>query len=122
MRLFSKVPAADAVAQAIFVTAMDTHPLAADPAPIIKAHVDDFRRGLLALSRLAPVWLCQAEGAALPGGDVPGVHIETFAGPPPAGLPGTHIHFLHPVDAARSVWHIGYQDVIATVMRTFASS
>ena len=93
---------------------MDTHPLAADPAPIIKAHADDFRRGLLALSRLAPVWLCQAEGAALPGGDVPGVRVETFAGPHPAGLPGTHIHFLHPVDAARSVWHIGYQDVIAT--------
>ena len=113
-RPFSKVPAADAVAQAIFVTAMDTHPLAADPAPIIKAHADDFRRGLLALSRLAPVWLCKAEGAALPGEDVPGVRVETFAGPHPAGLPGTHIHFLHPVDAARSVWHIGYQDVIAT--------
>ena len=71
-------------------------------------------RGLLALSRLAPVWLCKAEGAALPGEDVPGVRVETFAGPHPAGLPGTHIHFLHPVDAARSVWHIGYQDVIAT--------
>lgn len=113
-RPFSKIPAADAVAQAIFVTAMDTHPLAADPAPIIKAHADDFRRGLLALSRLAPVWLCQAEGAALPGEDVPGVRVETFAGPHPAGLPGTHIHFLHPVDAARCVWHIGYQDVIAT--------
>ena len=99
-------------------TALRTRPFskvpAADPAPIIKAHADDFRRGLLALSRLAPVWLCQAEGAALPGGDVPGVRVETFAGPHPAGLPGTHIHFLHPVDAARSVWHIGYQDVIAT--------
>jgi len=28
-------------------------------------------------------------------------------------LPGTHIHFLDPVAADRTVWHIGYQDVIA---------
>ena len=31
----------------------------------------------------------------------------------PAGLPGTHIHFLDPASAHKSVWHIGYQDVIA---------
>ena len=36
-----------------------------------------------------------------------------FDGPHPAGLPGPHIHFLDPVGADRSVWHIGYQDVIA---------
>jgi Na+-transporting NADH:ubiquinone oxidoreductase subunit A len=36
-----------------------------------------------------------------------------FTGPHPAGLPGTHIHYLDPVAADRSVWHIGYQDVIA---------
>jgi Na+-transporting NADH:ubiquinone oxidoreductase subunit A len=28
-------------------------------------------------------------------------------------LPGTHIHHLDPVAADRTVWHIGYQDVIA---------
>ena len=26
---------------------------------------------------------------------------------------GTHIHFLAPVSATASVWHVGYQDVIA---------
>jgi Na+-transporting NADH:ubiquinone oxidoreductase subunit A len=36
-----------------------------------------------------------------------------FEGPHPAGLVGTHIHHLCPVSAARRVWHIGYQDVIA---------
>ena len=36
-----------------------------------------------------------------------------FSGPHPAGLPGTHIHHLDPVAADRTVWHIGYQDVIA---------
>jgi Na+-transporting NADH:ubiquinone oxidoreductase subunit A len=35
-----------------------------------------------------------------------------FSGPHPAGLPGTHIHYLDPVAADQSVWHIAYQDVI----------
>jgi Na+-transporting NADH:ubiquinone oxidoreductase subunit A len=37
----------------------------------------------------------------------------TFAGPHPAGLVGTHIHFLSPVGAQRTVWYLNYQDVIA---------
>lgn len=112
-RPYSKIPAADATAAAIFVTAIDTHPLAADPAPLIAAQADAFGHGLTVLSRLAPLVLCKAPGAALPGQDLPGVRTESFAGPHPAGLPGTHIHFVHPVDATRTVWHIGYQDVIA---------
>ena len=39
--------------------------------------------------------------------------MNEFAGKHPAGLVGTHIHFLKPVDANNSVWHVGYQDVIA---------
>ena len=119
-RPYSKVPAADAQAQALFVTAIDTHPLAANPAPLIQAHADDFKRGLLALQKLAPIWLCRPEGPALPGEDLTGIKTAAFSGPHPAGLPGTHIHFLHPVDATRTVWHIGYQDVIA-VGKLFAT-
>ena len=119
-RPFSHIPAVDAQPASIFVTAIDTHPLAADPAPIIAAHAPDFRRGLLVLSRLAPLFLCKAPGAALPGEDLAGVTVESFDGPHPAGLPGTHIHFLQPVGAARTVWHIGYQDVVA-VGKLFAT-
>jgi Na+-transporting NADH:ubiquinone oxidoreductase subunit A len=36
-----------------------------------------------------------------------------FEGPHPAGLAGTHIHFLDPVGKNRSAWYIGYQDVMA---------
>jgi Na+-transporting NADH:ubiquinone oxidoreductase subunit A len=66
------------------------------------------------------VFLCCAAGAEIPGGDVPGVTAETFSGPHPAGCPGTHIHFLDPVSASKTVWFIGYQDVIAFghLMRT----
>ena len=33
--------------------------------------------------------------------------------PHPAGLAGTHIHFLEGASASKVVWTIGYQDVIA---------
>ena len=48
-----------------------------------------------------------------PGENVPNVSFAQFDGPHPAGLVGTHIHFLDPVNERKVVWHIGYQDVIA---------
>jgi len=112
-RPFSKVPAIDATPASIFVTAIDTHPLAADPAVVIAEQAADFENGLKVLTRLAKVFLCKAEGVSLPGEGTAGVTSESFAGPHPAGLAGTHIHFLDPVNATKSVWTINYQDVIA---------
>ncbi|KFX67923.1 Na(+)-translocating NADH-quinone reductase subunit A [Pseudomonas taeanensis MS-3] len=112
-RPFSKVPAVDAVPSSIFVTAIDTHPLAADPALVIGEYAADFESGLKVLSCLGKVFLCKAEGANLPGEQLSKVQAEAFAGPHPAGLVGTHIHFLDPVSVSKAVWSINYQDVIA---------
>jgi Na+-transporting NADH:ubiquinone oxidoreductase subunit A len=112
-RPYSKVPAIDAVPSSIFATAIDTHPLAVDPALVIGERPDDFANGLAVLARLAKVQLCKAPGVALPGESQAGVQASEFAGPHPAGLPGTHIHFLDPVSIGKSVWQIGYQDVLA---------
>ena len=112
-RPFSKVPAVDATPASIFVTAIDTHPLAADPAIIIAEQPEAFEAGLKVLTNLAKVFLCKAPNASLPGESLAKVQVESFNGPHPAGLAGTHIHFLDPVSASKSVWAIGYQDVIA---------
>ena len=112
-RPFSKVPAIDATPASIFVTAIDTHPLAADPAIIIAEQPEAFEAGLKVLTNLAKVFLCKAPDASLPGESLAKVQVESFSGPHPAGLAGTHIHFLDPVSASKSVWTIGYQDVIA---------
>lgn len=114
-RPFSRVPAIDAKPNSIFVTAIDTNPLAGDPSEVITAQAEDFRAGLSVLTRLTDgsVYLCQSAEMPLPGAEVVGVVSESFAGPHPAGLPGTHIHFLDPVGPNKSVWQIGYQDVIA---------
>ncbi len=112
-RPYSKVPAVDATPHSIFVTAIDTHPLAADPLLVIGEQPEAFANGLTVLTRLAGVHLCKRPGAELPGESLPGVRGEAFAGPHPAGLAGTHIHFLDPVSSTKSVWSLGYQDVIA---------
>ncbi|HEY3588935.1 MAG TPA: Na(+)-translocating NADH-quinone reductase subunit A [Buttiauxella sp.] len=114
-RPFSKTPQPASVPAAIFVTAMDSNPLAADPQPIIRAHREMFDAGLMLLSRLTDgkVHVCQAGGGKLGGHPAGQVTFNEFAGPHPAGLVGTHIHFLEPVSLQKTVWHLNYQDVIA---------
>ncbi|MGI0152706.1 MULTISPECIES: Na(+)-translocating NADH-quinone reductase subunit A [Idiomarina] len=113
-RPFSRSPKLDAEPTAIFVNAMDTNPLAADPAVIISQEQQAFIDGLNLLTTLTKgkVFVAKAADAKVDVGHAK-VQLETFAGPHPAGLVGTHIHFLQPVSMAKQVWHIGYQDVIA---------
>lgn len=112
-RPYGKVPAVDAIPSSIFVTAIDTRPLAADPAVIIADRATDFANGLTVISKLTSgkTYLCKATGANVTS--VQAVQVAEFKGPHPAGLPSTHIHFIDPVNAHKSVWHIDYQAVIA---------
>lgn len=115
-RPFSRVPPADEVPRSIFVTAVDSHPLAADPAKVLEGRHGDFERGLVALGKLTtgPVYVCTAPGVELPlpsGGDF---RREEFSGRHPAGTAGLHIHRLDPAGRDRTVWWIGYQEVAAT--------
>lgn len=114
-RPFGRVPLPDVVPRAIFVTAIDTNPLAARPEVVIAGHDKDFEHGLIVIGRLTdwPVFLCTAADAAIGHRAGGRVTRATFAGPHPAGLPGTHIHFLSPAGIGREVWYLGYQDVIA---------
>lgn len=114
-RPFSKTPAPGSVPAAIFVTAIDTNPLAADPQPIILARREAFDAGLTVLTSLTDgkVHVCQASGGKLGGHPSGHVTFNQFAGPHPAGLAGTHIHFLEPVSLKKQVWYLNYQDVIA---------
>ncbi len=114
-RPFSKTPVPGTVPAAIFVTAMDTNPLSADPQPLILAQRQAFDAGLTLLTHLTDgkVHVCQASGGKLGGHPQGKVTFNTFAGPHPAGLPGTHIHFLEAVSLTKQVWHLNYQDVIA---------
>jgi len=112
-RPFSKIPAPDTRPAALFVTAIDTNPLAADPQLVIAERPAEFAAGLKVIRQLTTgkTYLCKTPEAQIAA--VPGITISEFSGCHPAGLVGTHIHFLEKVTQQRCVWHIGYQDVIA---------
>ena len=114
-RPFGKVPQSDSCPRSIFVTAIDTQPLAANPVVVIAGNEESFRYGLRVLEKLTdgPLYLCTGPDWALDVGVRGKVRQVAFVGPHPAGLPGTHIHHLDPVGSDRTVWNIGYQDVIA---------
>ncbi|HDZ6821901.1 TPA: Na(+)-translocating NADH-quinone reductase subunit A [Mannheimia haemolytica] len=120
-RPFSKVPALDAEPSSIFVNAMDTNPLAANPEVIIAEHQQAFFDGLTVLSRLFEskkvIHLCGSADSnilnAAQSRQINNVETNRFKGPHPAGLSGTHIHFIDPVGATKQVWYLNYQDVIA---------
>ena len=121
-RPFGRVPSPKDTPRSVFVNAMDSNPLAADPAVVLRGQEDDLKRGLHAVAHLTEgkVWFVRAAGAAIDPGDAPRVQVEEFSGKHPAGLVGTHIHFLDPVGPNRTVWHLGYQDVVA-IGRLFAT-
>lgn len=114
-RPYSKVPVPGTTPSSIFVTAMDSNPLAAKAEVIIRAYQQDFVNGLTILSHLTSgqVFVCHEPEADIPRGDQHKIVVATFAGPHPAGLVGTHIHHLDPASAKKTVWHLHYQDVIA---------
>ena len=114
-RPFGNVPAVGSVPHSIFVTAIDTSPLAADPSVVLAGQKDKFLSGLEAIAQLTDgkVFVCRGPKVDVPGSGLPKVQVETFDGPHPAGLVGTHIHFLDPVGPGKTVWYINYQDLIA---------
>jgi len=114
-RPFSKVPEPESSPQAIFVTAIDTNPLAPSPSTVCSEDLAAFQLGLRLIDKLcdAPTYLCVSPDSSVRGGVDSPVQVEVFDGPHPAGTPGLHMHLLAPVSRARTSWHIGYQDVIA---------
>jgi Na+-transporting NADH:ubiquinone oxidoreductase subunit A len=114
-RPYSKVPVEGTDPAAIFVTAMESEPLAPDAAYVIAEAPEAFEAGLGAVAKLThgTTYLCKRSGTTLPGENLASVSTHGFSGPHPAGLAGTHMHFLEPPGAGHIVWSIGYQDVIA---------
>lgn len=121
-RPFSRVPAPDTSPSSIFVTATASEPLAPSPKAVLAGHEDDLNRGLEILKRLTAgnVYVCTGadSGLEIPTSDR--IRHEEFFGPHPAGLPGTHIHWLDPVSQGKEVWHLSAIDTVA-IGRLFAS-
>ncbi len=114
-RPYSKVPNPDTTPSSIFVTAMDSNPLAPRSDIVINEYRQDFINGLEVIAKLTagPLYVCKYPETDIPGEEIAAATVAEFSGPHPSGLVGTHIHFLDPVSASKTVWHLQYQDVIA---------
>ena len=114
-RPYSKIPSVDKSPHSIFVTAIDTNPLSPDPSVVIKEYEEAFNDGLTVVSKLSngKTYVCKHADSQFNINTSQEIETADFSGPHPAGLAGTHIHFVDPVNAEKTVWTIGYQDVIA---------
>jgi Na+-transporting NADH:ubiquinone oxidoreductase subunit A len=113
-RPFDRIPSPENYPDAIFITAIDTAPQAADPNAVLAERGDDFSNGVAALALLTsgPVYVCQ-DAAEPMVYETEQIKPVRFVGPHPAGQVGTHIARLFPLRDKRQVWHINYQDAAA---------
>lgn len=120
-RPYDVVPAADVKPRDIFVSAFSQMPLAADFNFVVSGQENDFRLGISALARIAPVHVgvCpdQLNTPLLP---IPDATVSVFSGPNPAGLVGVQINHVAPVNKGEVVWTIGAEEVLflGRLMRT----
>lgn len=113
-RPFSKVANPEDTPHSIFVTAMDSNPLAPKMSTVLAGKESLFQSGLAVLGKLTEgkIYVCKSPDENIPVGNAERVVVESFAGKHPAGLAGTHIHFLDPVGRHKKVWHLNAQDVV----------
>ena len=114
-RPFSKVADPATRPHSIFVTAIDTNPLAPLAEVALTGRDAHFDRGLGSLAKLTdgPVFVCRRQASRIAVPSDSRFRDETFIGPHPAGTAGVHIHQLDQVDRNKVVWHVNYQDVAA---------
>ncbi|HOC67851.1 MAG: Na(+)-translocating NADH-quinone reductase subunit A [Candidatus Hydrogenedentes bacterium ADurb.Bin101] len=139
-RPLSHVPHPEGVPNSIFITACDSNPLAPDMDALVDGRQAALDAGVLAMTKLTPgtIFFCKsAKDKLAPTVSAPNLQVETFSGPHPSGTVGVHIHtldpiglriterrprwdhlglhihLLDPVGGAKTVWHIGLQDLLS---------
>ena len=114
-RPYSKIPSVDSSPSNIFISVLDTEPLSPDPEKIVNLRLEDFNFGISVLKRLidCPIHISVSENSSLEIIEDEQVKKHRFSGPHPAGLVGTHMHYISPASLTNVNWTIGYQDLMA---------
>jgi Na+-transporting NADH:ubiquinone oxidoreductase subunit A len=102
------------VPKAIFISAYVTAPLAADINYTLKGKEAELQAALDALSKLTPgkVHVGIGKGEASPFAGLKGVNLHQVSGPHPAGLVGTQINRIDPINKGERVWTVSPQDLV----------
>ncbi len=96
--------------KSIFVSAMNTAPLAPDPDFIMEGQMENLQAGIDALGRLTKGGVHFSMAAAKEAGsamhNLKGVIFHTFDGPHPAGNVGVQINHISPINKGETVWTV----------------
>ncbi len=99
--------------KAIFVSAFNSMPLAADFEVVLKGQEKEFQAGISALAKIAKVHLgvsAKQTSEALTGAK--DCEVTIFDGPAPAGNVGVQINHVSPINKGEVVWTMGAEEVI----------
>ena len=115
-RPFSKIANPKATPRDIFVSGMDTAPLATDITMIMENQEAYFKLGLKVLTNLTDgkVYLSvdgRAEKLPKAFENLDDVETHKFSGPHPAGNVSIHIAHIKPLNVGETVWYLHAQDV-----------
>ena len=100
--------------KSIFISAYTTAPLAANAEYVLKGKEKELQAAIDALNKLTPgpihVSIGKGEDSIFTGID--GIETHRVSGPHPAGLVGTQINKIDPINKGELVWTINPQDLI----------
>ncbi|MHA7863811.1 Na(+)-translocating NADH-quinone reductase subunit A [Flagellimonas marinaquae] len=104
-----------ATPKAIFISAYSTAPLEADPDFALRGKEQEIQAAVMGLSKLTPGKIHVSVGkgnARSPFVDIKGIELHRISGPHPAGLVGTQINKIDPINKGEVVWTLSPQDVV----------
>jgi len=104
----------DANPKAIFVSGYVTAPLAADLNYVLQGKEKELQAAITALGKLTPgkVHVSVGKSGNSPLSGLSGVELHKVSGPHPAGLVGTQINKIDPVNKGETVWTVTPQDLV----------
>jgi len=104
----------DETPKAIFISALNTAPLAADVDYVLRGKEQELQTAITALGKLTPgkIHVSVGKSGRSPIAELKGIELHRVFGPHPAGLVGTQINKIDPVNKGEVVWTISPQDLI----------
>ena len=112
-RPFNRTPNISSSPEALFINCCDTNPLSVDPYEIINIEKNSFDKGLETIKQLFDCDIHLTYQNNNFDNTLSGINYHQFTGPHPAGLVGTHISKIHPVNLNSKVWTANFQDIIS---------
>ncbi|MGB6151225.1 MAG: Na(+)-translocating NADH-quinone reductase subunit A [Pricia sp.] len=113
-RPYSIIADPDANPKAIFISGYATAPLAADLDYVLAGKEKELQAALSALGKLTPgkVHVSVGKSGNSPLAGLSGIELHKVSGPHPAGLVGTQINKIDPINKGETVWTVSPQDLV----------